>query len=151
MSDTILGFTGSRHPLLEPQLLSLERLLRVLFGGGARKAVHGAATGADEAFALACRELMFEEIVARPGDLPQWVSAAALAASSVVHPAEANATRNGKIVGDCTVMIACPAAPEGAAESRRSGTWMSVRMARKAARPIWVVWPCGKVTKEGEV
>ena len=46
--------------------------------------------------------------------------------------------RNQRIVERSTRLIAVPEAPENAPESRRSGTWMTVRIARRLGRPVQV-------------
>ena len=40
------------------------------------------------------------------------------------------------------------ATPGGFKEELRSGTWACVRYARKADRPVHIVWPDGKVNAE---
>lgn len=44
--------------------------------------------------------------------------------------------RNKKIVDICTELVAFPAYPESDPRSQRSGTWMTVRLARQAGKPI---------------
>ena len=54
--------------------------------------------------------------------------------------------RNRAIVDACDILIACP---KGMQEEQRSGTWATVRYARRRDRPIVIVWPDGTVTREG--
>lgn len=54
--------------------------------------------------------------------------------------------RNIDIVKGCDILIACPKGPE----EQRSGTWSTVRYARKVKRHIVVIWPDGKVTEENK-
>jgi len=51
--------------------------------------------------------------------------------------------RNERIVDQCSVLYAFPAFPEDHPRSRRSGTWLTIRMARKAGKPVklWVQDP----------
>jgi hypothetical protein len=37
------------------------------------------------------------------------------------------------------------AAPKGFVEEQRSGTWATIRYARKIGRKVWIVWPDGSV------
>lgn len=51
--------------------------------------------------------------------------------------------RNRNIVEECDVLLAMP---KTSAEVLRSGTWATVRHARKLGRPVVIVWPDGKAT-----
>jgi hypothetical protein len=53
--------------------------------------------------------------------------------------------RNGHIVDASHVMIACPRLMH---EELRSGTWMTIRYARRADKPLAIVWPDGSITQE---
>lgn len=59
---------------------------------------------------------------------------------------EAPLDRNQKIVEDCDILIATPKGPE----ERRSGTWSTIRRARKLGRPIAIIWPDGTIERENE-
>lgn len=52
--------------------------------------------------------------------------------------------RDRVIVRVCDLLVACPHGPE----ARRSGTWSTIRYARKAGKPILIIWPDGTVTRE---
>jgi hypothetical protein len=54
-------------------------------------------------------------------------------------------SRNHDIVDETELLIACPGE---LAEAVRSGTWATVRYARKLGRPIVIFWPDGSVTGE---
>lgn len=53
--------------------------------------------------------------------------------------------RNHDIVDESEAMIAMPA---GFREEIRSGTWATIRYARKLGRPIMFLWPDGSVVRE---
>jgi len=53
--------------------------------------------------------------------------------------------RNSDIVADSDLLLATPRFYE---EELRSGTWATVRRARKANKPLIIVWPNGKVDWE---
>lgn len=57
--------------------------------------------------------------------------------------------RNVRIVELSTRVIAVPDHAEDAPESRRSGTWMTVRIARKAGKPVDVHVLCRKCRQQG--
>jgi hypothetical protein len=52
--------------------------------------------------------------------------------------------RDQKIVGAADLLVAAPRKPE----YTRSGTWMTVRMARRKGIPIILIWPDGSRTTE---
>ncbi len=54
--------------------------------------------------------------------------------------------RNRVIVDETAAMLACPKGPE----ELRSGTWSTVRYARRLKRPITIIWPDGEVTTENQ-
>ena len=65
--------------------------------------------------------------------------------SEVLEP-KAYDKRNADIVLFTDRLIAAPEGPEKSFP--RSGTWMTVRMARSRGRQITIVWPNGTVTRE---
>jgi predicted Rossmann fold nucleotide-binding protein DprA/Smf involved in DNA uptake len=54
--------------------------------------------------------------------------------------------RNRDIVDVCNLLLATPG---GTVEQLRSGTWATIRYARRIGRPVWIVFPNGEVRKEG--
>jgi predicted Rossmann fold nucleotide-binding protein DprA/Smf involved in DNA uptake len=54
--------------------------------------------------------------------------------------------RNRIIVDGCDVLLAAPSGAER--DNPRSGTWMTVRYARKRRKRIVIVWPDGTTTEE---
>lgn len=145
----MVGFTGTRQPLPEAQRLALAMLIRILFGKSYRRFCMGCCVGADACAARLAKETKFF-LIGRPGHIAALTDQPALALCDELHPAEDNMARNEKIVADCSVLVGCPSAPEDAAESRRSGTWATIRRGLKAKRPIALVWPDGNLTTEGE-
>jgi hypothetical protein len=143
---TVIGFTGTRDGLTPPQRAALKRLVADI---RLSVAVHGAAIGADAEFVLAVSEIIPRpQIVARPSDQPQQTDANALALSDKIHRVEPPLARNHKIVGDADALIACPRLDN---EELRSGTWATVRSARKQGKLITILWPDGRVTVEDPV
>lgn len=105
--------------------------------GPALSVVHGDCVGADAEFDAIAAELGLWR-VARPGcDQGGRSPKRAWCDVDVVRPTEPYAVRNGRIVADAGVLIACPSGPE----KRRSGTWSTVRKARAAGVPVVVVMP----------
>lgn len=141
----IVGFTGTREGCTPAQGGALARLVRDW--EDMTEFHHGAAFGADtEAVTHVAYYQPGAAIHARPCDIKGASSYAALSASQVTHPARRPLDRNGDIVAACAALVVCPAGPE----VMRSGTWATVRRARKARRRMVFVWPDGSVTTEGE-
>lgn len=63
-------------------------------------------------------------------------------AGGTIHVPQPPLERNCIMVRRCNVLIATP---RGFAEELRSGTWATIRFARKIGRPIRVVWPDGRL------
>lgn len=142
----IVGFTGTRNGLTEQQ----QKIVRGLFEFVEISELHhGACFGADaEAVEIIGR--MREggwvcRIVAHPGDRGALSSQPSLAASDEVLPCRPMLERNRHIVDASGSMIACPAEMQ---EEQRSGTWATIRYARKRKKDIAIVWPDGTITNE---
>lgn len=138
----IIGFTGTQEELPAAQVSALGFLL-----GGIRNAIgivevhHGDCVGADAAFDRCCVEHSFVRH-AHPGP---HSAKRAYCEADVIHEERPFLARNKEIVDLCDVLVACPRG----GEVRRSGTWSTVRYARKHSRRIIFVWPNGDVTEEG--
>jgi len=140
----ILGFTGTRKGLTPPQT---KALLSALLDQPPSAAHHGCAVGADAEFALAVAHIFDHAkprvlIVGWPSNVAGQVDERAMKCCDQVHDCRAPLERNRCIVDACERLIACPA---GMAEEQRSGTWATVRYARKVGKPVTIVWPDGSV------
>lgn len=126
-----IGFTGTSEGIPEPQLLAAMKLL-----------IKGA-------------ELHFGDCVG--ADAQAWYLATAWGFRTVAHPPidpkkrafckadEIRAPkpyieRNHDIVDECERLIATPRTME---EELRSGTWATIRYARKLKKPVIIVTPNG--------
>lgn len=138
----IVGFTGTQEELPPAQARALGILLGMMKGAAdVEEAHHGDCVGADAAFDRYCATLGFPRH-AHPG--PDTKKRAHCEAD-VIYEEQPFLDRNRVIVDACSLLIACPRGPE----TRRSGTWSTVRYARKQDRRIVFVWPDGSVTEEG--
>jgi hypothetical protein len=142
-----IGFTGTRHGLAPPQEDALRSLLKRI-----EPAIvayhHGAAIGADEEFArdvFGIRQFRYAPIIAHPCTLTDQVSQWALKYSDEVRDPLPPLERNRNIVAACDLLIGCPA---GQQEEQRSGTWATIRAARKAGKQIVILWPDGTQSEE---
>jgi len=133
----VLGFTGTRRGMT----LAQKRAIEALLGAGAalgKVLVHGDCIGADaDMHALAREAGMRVEI--RPCNLN---SQRAGCHADKYYNTKSPLARNRDIVEQADVMLACPS---GFKEELRSGTWATVRHAKKSAKPLFIVWPNGVV------
>ena len=144
----ILGFTGTRRGLTQPQRAALPSILATL----PERVLYGGAVGADEEFHAFIMDVILDphstypagrvEIEVYPAigrrwnDPHDWV---------VVHKALPPLERNRIIAERCDHLLACPAEPT---EQQRGGTWSTVRYARKAGKPVTVINPDGSVVEK---
>lgn len=129
-----IGFTGTREikKISKERLSYLEDEILALLVDNDFKvtAVHGCAEGADTFFHECCL-LNNIPIIGRPSYTNN------LTGFEFLHLPEAPLTRNKKIVDDCDVLIALPINPE--VEELRSGTWSTIRYAKKQSKQIIIV------------
>jgi hypothetical protein len=137
---TRVGFTGTQRGMTDAQFN------RIAYWFSQRPSVtlhHGDCIGADaDAHRAAWEEGLRIEI--HPPDIDR--KRAFCQGAAVVHPPAPYLIRNIAIVDACEVLIATPKEETG--EELRSGTWATVRAARKAKRRIVIVRPSGRVEVE---
>ncbi len=137
----ILGFTGTRRGMTPAQRATLADCVSVL----PARAVHGGAVGADEEFdAFLVKAGMpawdIDVYPASAGRWQKWSNAGA-----TTYSVAAPLARNRVIARRCDYLIAAPATAE---EVVRSGTWATVRYARKLGKSIVILLPEGGVMEE---
>lgn len=96
---------------------------------------HGDCVGVDEECARAFRG----ETIAHP---PDNVSLRSSFFSDIIMPAKPYLDRNRDIISSIRYLTA---APDGFQEKRRSGTWATIRYAKKVGVPVFIVYPDGSV------
>ncbi len=129
-----VGFTGTRMGMTVAQA---EELTRQLHRAGVTEFHHGDCRGADEQ-AHGCARSLGVTIVGHPptgNGLRAWCEC-----DELREPA-AYLTRNRNIVLETQLLIATPDGPERS----RSGTWSTVRYARRLSAPWIVIHPNGTV------
>lgn len=147
-----LSFTGSRLGLTDAAFDALyRRLAEYRRYHKEVRGSHGGCIGGDRLFHEFLRELWGEAafLTIHPAsnvppslqDLSDADDLLAPAHSRDRNEAIVLAARHG-------VLVACPWAPEGAAESRRSGTWQTIRMARRLLGGCVLVLPDGSVISD---
>jgi hypothetical protein len=133
----IVGVTGTRRGLPPLQFSSLRVTLERLRTSGGSELHHGDCVGADAA-AHQMWVGLGGRVVVHPPENP----AARAFCDGVVLPPRPFMARNHDIVRACSVLVAAPASSQ---ETLRSGTWATVRYARRRDCTILLVLPTGHV------
>lgn len=128
----IVGMTGTRSGVSAEQVLAMVEML-----DGASALHHGDCVGADAA-AHRTASTMHVHVVVHP---PSIITHRAFCRGSdvVVLEPRPYLVRNKEIVRSSEIVWAFPSGPE----ELRSGTWSTVRFARKTGVPVVVVYPDG--------
>lgn len=135
-----IGFTGTRAGMTQAQAnTTIAALLWLTAHEEARPiAVHGDCKGADAQFDSICKTYGFYRI-AWPCTLHNQ---RAFCDVNEQHVEQPPLVRNRCIVEDANVMLATP---RSATEELRSGTWATIRHARRAGKPLLLILPDGTV------
>ncbi len=152
-----IGFTGTRKGLTEAQLTALRQILL----SGLREplgspqilieARHGDAVGGDEQFHGLCIELKMPEIVIHPPSDPKYRSFCHEHSPGegdtkiTVLPEGPYLDRDHAMVDSVEFLLACPLTVE---ERLRSGTWATLRYARRINRRRLLITPKGDLKEE---
>lgn len=143
----VIGVTATRRGLTDQQRVAAFDVLVLRRELGAETVHHGACVGGDEQLVEMAYELGFH-LVAHPSDMPAFVSDHALALSHEVLLAKPPLDRNRDIVDAADHALL--AHPHELVEVTRSGTWATVRYARRRTDlPRVMVWPDGRVELDG--
>lgn len=134
----VVGFTGTRRGMTAAQLTAVAGLLDTLKPVAAH---HGDCLGADADFHRLCVSRQIPVVIHPPANAG-W-RAFCHGHLVKVLPAKDYLERNRDIVAAGDVLIATPAGPE----MLRSGTWSTVRYAKKNGRPVFLVLPDGNVVR----
>jgi hypothetical protein len=131
---SVLGFTGTRRGMTLPQH---DEVLRQMLGSWTLH--HGDCIGADAQAHVAAQALSLEVVLHPPSENGQR----AFCPASVARTPLPYLERNHAIVDECDYLIAAPG--EKTERARGSGTWATIRYARKTGVPVTVVFPDGSV------
>ena len=143
-----IGFTGTREGMsgmqLEAVRQTLERIEARPFQRRLIEFHHGDCIGADQeaarvAAALGMRIITHPPIEAGSRAFTQFSHACD------VREAKPYLERNRAIVDECELLVAAPKGPE----QRRSGTWTTVRYARKRGKSVIVIDRFGEHENRG--
>ena len=136
---TSIGFTGTRQGMTAEQKSALRNLL----DGGAGEFHHGDCIGADSEAHDIADECGYGIILHPPTNSSEraWREVP----RHMMRPERPYLDHNKDIVRETASLIAAPAEPE---EQLRSGTWSTVRFARKLGKPVFLILPDGTVNDE---
>lgn len=136
LADLIMSFTGTRRGMTDAQKTGVRHLFNTL---PISRVVHGDCKGADADCHVIAQELGVP-VVLRPCNLQN--QRAFCTEAELVHPPGPPLERNKSIVMDGELLVATPGEYQ---EELRSGTWATVRYARKSERRVVIVWPDGRI------
>lgn len=136
-----VGFTGTREGLTDEQREEVTRLLKEHLRDDSQFH-HGDCIGADYEAAQIAQEMGYH-VVGHPPINPK---ARAFFESDNERAPKGYLARNEDIVMFSDVLIACPKSI--VEEIKGSGTWWTVRYARRIKKPIYLVLPTGRVVNQ---
>ena len=132
-----VGFTGTARGLKKAQSFTLAKILYKLSQKGMTEFHHGDCIGADETAHRMVETMPGVKIIVHP---PLKDDKRAFCKGDEYREPDEYLTRNQNIVDACHTLVATPGEEK---EVQRSGTWATVRRARKDKKPIWLVYPDG--------
>ena len=131
----IVGFTGTRWGMTGEQSATVLRLLNQT---EANEGHHGDCVGADEQFHTICHMAGVLTVVHPPEDDKLRAYCKGYWKIEEERP---YLVRNRVIVDTCDFLIAAPREEYEPAVYRGSGTWATIRYARRSKRRFRIVWP----------
>ena len=150
MTEIVLGVTGTRTTPTTRQLQFLYLNMCTLHDQGCRTLHHGSCTGWDEAAHYLALSLGWHVVIHPPTNSTYEAGDLLDSPGSVeVRFSKPYRERDQDIVNESTVLIGGPLYPKADERSKRSGTWMTLRMAYDARKPWSAVFPDGS-TSYGE-
>lgn len=134
------GFTGSRDGFTQHQMAAFSGWTE---GKPFTEFHNGLCVGADAASAqfVYMYTIGQSKVIGHPSNLQGMTDKQALRICEEVRDALPPLERNRVIVDSCEVLLAAPKGPE----ELRSGTWSTIRYARRIGRPVVIFWPDGRV------
>ena len=135
-SNRKIGFTGTREGLTDEQH---QVLLNLIIASDPTEVHHGDCVGAD----AYCHTIAVNQkipVILHPPDLPGLRMFCTQSASEI-REEKPYLDRNHDIVDETDILIACP---KGGQETIRSGTWATVRYARKQGKQVIIIYPSGR-------
>lgn len=145
-----VGFTGTRKGMTteqHSQFVWLVRKLEEEAEQGVREFHHGDCKGSDEMSHRIIKRVLrlgSGAVWIHPAQDARWRAFCVAPPEQMLDP-RPPLDRNQDIVDASDVMIATPGEME---EVLRSGTWATIRRARKARKPLYIIFPDGSIQEE---
>lgn len=138
--DIRIGFTGTQKGMTKPQLEFIDGMLHSIKTMGKYGIIlhHGDCIGADKQIHNIVIRKKYGTVEIHP---PVNASKRAFCQNYVkMHPEKGYLKRNKDIVNCSELMLATPCSFK---EEIRSGTWSTIRYAKKIMKSLRVIWPDG--------
>jgi hypothetical protein len=136
-----LGFTGTQTGMTYEQHREVRKLLLLI---KPEQVIHGCCVGSDSEFCVTVKELLGIPQIGYPSTITRKVSKRACKRCTTLHPPMPPLVRNQIIVEKSDLLLATP---EQEKMTIRSGTWSTIRKARKFLRPVFIIYPDGTVAE----
>jgi hypothetical protein len=141
-----VGFTGTQRGMTPAQRLMFEAVIAKLDSLGISEFHHGDCIGSDKEAheAVSTLSAFFKSSVKIILHPPNKRSKRAFCSADELRKPLSYLDRNQEIVNSTDVLIATPAEE---VEVLRSGTWSTIRRARKQNKIILIINPCGECSE----
>jgi hypothetical protein len=137
-----IGFTGTQDGMTEKQKRTVHRLVIEL---GATDLHHGDCIGSDDQADMIARELGLWLHIHPPSNPSKRAWCVVPSGLLTLYQPLPYLERNHAIVDAAAALIATP---KEMTETLRSGTWATVRYARRQRKPLHIAWPDGTLSQE---
>lgn len=145
-SNLKIGFTGTRDGMTFRQYNAFCDLMYML-SCTADEYHHGDSLGADDEFHSWI--LMYDNrpitIVIHPPNNSHKRAFCRFSGNLIVREEKPYLDRNRDIVAETDILVATP---KEYVEVQRSGTWATIREARRQRKPVYIVYPDGEIVKQ---
>lgn len=136
----VMGFTGTRHGMTRAQKTGLWNTFQ---NYDPYEFCHGGCIGADAECHVLFQKWSANRgypIIVYPSNVDRLRALFEVDDNVRIEPPQPPLVRNRDIVNSCHVLVAAPSSAE---EEMRSGTWATIRYARKVNRRIVLITPEG--------
>jgi len=133
-----IGFTGTRHGMSDEQLKEFKKLIK---SKEFEEFHHGMCVGSDEQSHDIVKGIENKKIIGHP---PTFKKFMADCTCDIMRKSYDYLQRNKNIVDDTDILIATP----DVKEKVRSGTWSTIRYARKQDKRTYIIHKNGRTTIE---
>lgn len=140
-----IGFTGTRDGMSQAQVVAFTDLFTDLSINDVLRFGQGCCVGADEQATRIVKEAMGHRawIIGYQPEIKTHVSQYCLETSDELRDPKPYLDRNKDLVDDCSLLIGAVRGDE----ELRSGTWSTIRYAKKTNRDYAIIYPNGVIVE----